>query len=143
MKITKINDILEVELLLNGCSLPTADLKINHTVQFFGVYQNKNLIACIGVEIYGDAALLRSLAVDSKSRKKGIARQLSEYVENYCNQNSVREVFLLTETAEKYFENHGYKIQNRDDAPLHIKSTTQFSDLCPSSSIFMKKTLNG
>jgi len=143
MKITEIKDISEVELLLSGCSLPTSDLKLNDKVQLFGACQNENLIACIGVEIYGNAALLRSLAVVSEYRKEGIGKLLSEYVENYCKQEGVKEVYLLTETAKEYFEKLGYKTQKREDAPLTIKGTTQLSGLCPSSSNFMIKLLNG
>ncbi len=143
METVKIKDISEVELLLNRYSLPTSDLKKNDKVQLFGAYQNENLIACIGVEIYGKTALLRSLAVVSECRKEGFGKKLSEYLENYCKQKGVKEVYLLTETAEEYFEKLGFIIKKREEAPLVIKGTTQFSSLCPSSSKFMIKILNG
>ena len=142
MKITAINDISEVELLLGRCSLPTSDLKDNYNIQLFGAYHNTKLIACVGVELYDNSALLRSLAVIPEYRKEGIGKILSEYIENYCKQNSVNELYLLTETAEHYFEKLGYKIQDREIAPVSIKGTTQFSGLCPGSSRFMKKIIH-
>ncbi len=141
MKITAIKDISEVELLLRGCSLPNSDLQENYQVQLFGVYHNAQLIACVGVELYDNSALLRSLAVIPEYRKEGIGKKLSEYAEKYCKQNSVNKIYLLTETADTYFEKLGYSIQKRDTAPGSIKGTAQFSGLCPESSRFMKKQL--
>ena len=142
MKIIEIKYSSEVELLLNRCSLPTSDLTKNDMVQLFGAYQNENLIACIGVEIYDNAALLRSLAVGSEHRANGIGRKLSRHIEKFCQQEGVKEIYLLTETADKYFERLGYSLQGREDAPASIKGTTQFSGLCPSSSKFMIKRIN-
>lgn len=143
MEILEIKDILEVELLLSGFSLPTSDLRSTDKVKLFGAYQNENLIGCIGVELHGSFALLRSLAVNLNNREKGIGKQLVEYVEIFCERKNVKEVFLLTETANQYFEKRGYRQQKREYAPSGIKSTTQFSELCPSSSMFMSKRLDG
>jgi N-acetylglutamate synthase-like GNAT family acetyltransferase len=41
-------------------------------------------MACIGVEIYGNSALLRSLSVGLEYRKKGVGKNLLEFVENFC-----------------------------------------------------------
>ena len=141
MKITKIIEILEVETLLKSSSLPSSDLRSNTAIQLYGTFQKEKLIACVGVEIYAETALLRSLAVDSNNKQRGIGRSLLEYVENVCKHNGVQEIFLLTETAEKYFEKFGYTVHDRQNAPRSIKNTTQFSTLCPSSSIFMAKIL--
>ncbi|GAB6147331.1 arsenic resistance N-acetyltransferase ArsN2 [Desulfocicer niacini] len=143
MEITKIEDRSEAADLLNRSLLPTSDLGNNDTIQLFGIYQNKKLIACIGVEIYGESALLRSLAVDANSQKNGKGKQLLGYLESFCIKNGVQKMFLLTETAVKYFEKFGYNIHERQNAPISIKGTAQFSSLCPTSSAFMLKILNG
>jgi amino-acid N-acetyltransferase len=143
MKIIELHDIAEVELLLSGSSLPASDLKSNDNIQLFGTYQNNKLMACIGVEIYSDSALVRSLIVDQKFRNKGVGKKFLGFFQTYCIQNNVNVVFFLTETSEKYLEKLGFKKCNRKNAPLSIKGTTQFSALCPSSSSFMKKILNG
>ncbi len=141
MEIKELVDVSEVEVLLANFSLPVSDLRNNDRVQLFGIYQNDNLIACIGTEISEETALLRSLAVDSQYKGQGIGKRLVEFVEDFCRQNSVREIYLLTESAERYFTRLGYIVSDRENAPESIRTTTQFSSLCPASSAFMHKIL--
>ena len=143
MKITEITDISEVERLLSRSSLHTSDLRNNDKLALFGVFEKDILIACIGLEMYGETALLRSLAVASEYRKRGIGRQLFLHAENFCRQNGVKEIFLLTQTAEGFFTRFGFNHHKREDAPSSITETTQFSGLCPVSSRFMMKAVNG
>lgn len=142
-EITEIVDVSEVELLLANSSLPLADIRSNDRVQLFGIYQNANLIGCIGTEIFDETALLRSLAVVSRYKRQGIGTRLVEFLEDFCRQNGVREIYLLTESAERYFARLGYLVSDRRNAPSSIKTTTQFSSLCPTSSTLMHKELGG
>jgi arsenate reductase (thioredoxin) len=48
---------------------------------------------------------------------------------------------LLTETAEIFFARKGYHTVDRKDAPAEIQASSEFSHLCPSSAVLMKKTL--
>ena len=130
-------------MLLKRSSLPSSDLHNNASLQLFGGYQDENIISCIGIEIYGNRALLRSLAVDERHRNKGIGKELLKYLENFCRENGVTEVFLLTETAKPYFETFGYVTHTREDAPPSIKGSTQFSGLCPVTSTLMRKKITG
>jgi amino-acid N-acetyltransferase len=50
-------------------------------------------------------------------------------------------MYLLTMTAEGFFERRGYRRVDRTQAPLAIKSTPEFASLCPASSAFMIKQL--
>ena len=141
--ITELVDVSAVKILLGESSLPTSDVSGNEKIRFFGTYHHDSLLACIGVEVYGDTALLRSLAVASGWRNGGLGRRLVEYLESMCQQNGVQEIFLLTETAEHYFDQLGYTCTPRAHAPFDIKNTTQFSTLCPCSSRLMVKILSG
>ncbi len=141
MNVNRITEISKVKKLLDEFSLPTSDLNEKDRLQLFGIFENDSLIACVGVETYGENGLLRSLAVTTGSREKQIGRRLCEYIESHCLQHGVKRLFLLTETADGYFTKLGYKIWQRDGAPAEIRGTTQFSDLCPSSSKFMMKNL--
>jgi len=46
-------------------------------------------------------------------------------------------IYLLTTTAERFFERLGYARVLRDAAPVAIQRTQEFSALCPSNSAFM------
>lgn len=138
IKITNTNELLE---LLNNSDLPTADISFETTKNFYGIYNNNILIAAIGIEYYYPTALLRSLVVDENERENGLGIELIKFIEDKCRRDNIEEIYLLTTTAEKYFLKYGYVKIERSEAPENIKKTSQFSDLCPSSSAFMRKIL--
>jgi amino-acid N-acetyltransferase len=61
--------------------------------------------------------------------------------ELHAKSQGAREIYLLTTTAERFFERLGYTRVPREAAPLAIQQTQEFSALCPSSSAFMVKQL--
>lgn len=138
IKITNTNELLE---LLNNSDLPTADISFETTKNFYGIYNKNILIAAIGIEYYYPTALLRSLVVDENERENGLGIELIKFIEDKCRRDNIEEIYLLTTTAEKYFLKYGYVKIERSEAPEKIKKTSQFSDLCPSSSAFMRKIL--
>ena len=131
----------EVKVLLKECGLLTEDIPPAKPPAFFGIYSDGSLSAVIGLELFGDAALLRSLAVLPANRGKGLAQELVSYAENYALSQNIQSLFLLTETAESFFQKIGYRTAVRSDAPQAIKATSQFSGLCPASSSFLTKQL--
>jgi amino-acid N-acetyltransferase len=57
----------------------------------------------------------------------------------YCN--GVRDLWLLTIDAERYFESLGYKMMSRESAPDSIRNSEEFSGLCPDGAYLMRKVL--
>ena len=55
--------------------------------------------------------------------------------------DSLGNFYLLTNTAERFFERLGYRRTDRENAPEAIRRTQEFSGLCPSSSALMVKAL--
>ena len=53
----------------------------------------------------------------------------------------VATVYLLTTTAEHFFRSRGYVVTPRNAAPPAIRSTPEFTGLCPASSAFLSKRL--
>jgi amino-acid N-acetyltransferase len=134
---------LEVRVsdLLAECELPTSDLSPRHFEHFFACGPLEAPAGVVGLELYDTVALLRSLAVSAKSRGNGYGKELVAQAERYAQSQGVREIYLLTTTAEEFFERLGYKRTNRESAPSAIRRTEEFSALCPSTSAFMVKTL--
>ena len=95
----------------------------------------------VGLEMFGDVALLRSLVVAEPLRGSGAGSALLEYAERHARSRGVKVVYLLTTTAEAFFTGRGYGHAARDSAPAAIRETREFSVLCPSSSAFMCKQL--
>lgn len=133
-------DHSKVVVLLSREGLPVEDL--GEDTLLYGLYEDQeHLIGTAGLEIYGSVALLRSVSVISGKRQKGYGRYLVKGIETVAATNGVQQLFLLTTTAAIFFQHNGYKVIERDTAPLAIRNTFEFSSLCPSTAVFMRKKL--
>lgn len=131
----------EVRRLLTESDLPTSDLTPEHLNHFFGCGPRQKPQGVVGLQIYGSVALLRSLAVAAGTRRRGCGKALVAEAERYAQACGVERLYLLTITAEKFFERLGYTHAVRETAPEAIRSTHEFLGLCPSTSAFMVKEL--
>jgi amino-acid N-acetyltransferase len=123
--------------LLAAAKLPTEDLTEAHCADFFYAGPGEAPTGLVGLEIYGDVALLRSLVVAPDRRGSGAGAQLLAHAERVARERGVRAVYLLTTTAEAFFAKRGYARAARDAAPEAIRATREFSGICPASSAFM------
>lgn len=130
------NDREKVISLLDENSLPVDDIDLSIQKFIIAVY-NSRVIGSIGIEIYGENALLRSLAVQKNFRGKKIAHDILNHLLEFARQSKVGHLHLLTTTAKGYFQKHGFIEGKRDSAPLTIQSSKEFSFLCPTSSTYM------
>ena len=85
--------------------------------------------------------LLRSLAVAREARGTGIARALVARLEDNARSCGRQDVWLLTTTAERFFERAGYERVSREDVPGEVRLCRQFAALCPSTASCMRKRL--
>lgn len=141
LPIEPITQITEIKQLLSTCGLPVSDIVSSESLLFFGCRTDSELVGAVGLELYGPVALLRSLAVLSQYRNYCLGKALVAHAESHAASLGVQQLFLLTTTAEAYFSKLGYSAASREDAPVPIKATAQFSGLCPASSSFMSKHL--
>ena len=138
-RLSERRDLEEIKNLLLEAELPVDDLSAGKITFVLALNESGNPIGCIGLEQYETDGLLRSLAVDSAYRGKGIGHQLLSRLLSLSGQSGVSNLHLLTTTAEKFFARAGFLNVIRDDAPASIKETVEFSSLCPASSTYMVK----
>jgi len=132
---------IKVMNLLAACSLPNVDLSPAKLQHFFGCGAKTNPRGVVGVELHGNVALLRSLAVAEDVRGQGCGTRLVHEAEDYAGRSGVKRLYLLTTTAEPFFRSLGYAVVNRDGVPDAIRATAEFSALCPGSAAVMAKEL--
>jgi amino-acid N-acetyltransferase len=140
--ITKASDNhrpMVIALLLTE-KLPVEDLPTSLDHFFVALHEDK-IIGAIGLEQYGNYALLRSMVVHTAHRNKHIASRLVEQLENYGKMLDISAMYLLTETAPAYFEQKGYQKITREEMPAALQASSEFSHVCPVSAIVMKKEL--
>jgi len=130
-----------ITALLKAEHLPAEDLPatLDH---FFVVEQEGAVVGAIGLEAYGQVGLLRSMVVDQAFRGQSLATQLVAELERYAAAQGLHTLYLLTETADLYFEKKGYERIHRAEVPEALKASTEFSHVCPASATVMKKALS-
>jgi amino-acid N-acetyltransferase len=141
-ELATIADFDAIFRLLSDSSLPAADLK-DHVEAFTLAKLDGSIVGTVGVELYGEVALLRSLCVAAPHRSRRIGADLVSAVTSRALSSGVRELYLLTTDAAPYFANLGFAQVQRDQVPLAIRNTAQFSGLCPSSAVCMCRTIGG
>ncbi len=131
-----------IKRLLADSNLHHQDITPRHLSHFLMARDGAQLAGVVGIEIYRDCALLRSLAVESAYRRKGLASALVARIEDYAASLNVDSVYLLTMTAEDFFATRGYQRSARESAPPALQQTTEFQELCPVSAVCMVKRLH-
>ena len=131
----------EIKQLLTDSDLHHEDIAAAQLKHFILGWDGPKLVALIGLEIKNHSALLRSLAVDADYRNRGIATRLVGKIEDYAKLMEVDSLYLLTMTADAFFEKCGFRRIARDSAPAGIQETTEFQTLCPASAVCMVRHL--
>ncbi|HLK29981.1 MAG TPA: arsenic resistance N-acetyltransferase ArsN2 [Puia sp.] len=134
------DELEDIKKLLQQSDLPVEDIS-SDKVEFIVAIDSENIVGCIGIESYGTDGLLRSFAVAENFRSNNIGNELLQHLIMYSEQKNIKTLHLLTTTAEKYFLKKSFAIHNRNEAPQTIKQTTEFSEICPSSSVYMQLQL--
>ena len=134
-------DLDRVKALLAASQLPIEDLTAAHCRDFFFTGPPDAPTGLVGLEVLGNVALLRSLVVAPAGRNTGAGTTLVRHAEDHARSRHVRDLYLLTTTAEAFFTKRGYLCTPRETAPAAIKATREFAGICPASSAFMTKHL--
>ncbi|NJN41925.1 MAG: GNAT family N-acetyltransferase [Flammeovirgaceae bacterium] len=142
--ITDQNGLDELKEFLQSNGLPSEDLDLEKIqTHSFLLYKNKEgeLVGTGGVEFYGSSALIRSVAVDTLFRGSRYGQKIVDDLKLRTRHKGAASLFLLTETAPDFFSKAGFKKINRDQAPEELKSSSEFSHVCPSTAVCMRLDL--
>lgn len=138
---TRPDDEKTVIALLEQGQLLTEDLPAG-LPDFIIARENKTPVGVAGLERFGSVGLLRSVAVAPAHRGKGIADRMIRQLLATADAARLRELYLITKTADHYFDRYGFAPVSRELVPESIQRTRQFSGLCPLSAVVMKRPTN-
>jgi C_GCAxxG_C_C family probable redox protein len=133
-------DFSPIIQLLKESNLPTSDLEAGKQ-DFYVAYNANSIIGCIGIEKYKPQGLIRSFAVANDFKNKGFGKELYNHIIEHALREGFTKLFLLTTTADKYFEAKGWKRTERETVPLAMHGSKEFSEICPSTAICMELSL--
>ena len=134
------NDWTAIAALLTAANLPLEGAQ-EHLDHFIVGEQAGHVVAAAGLEPYGDAALLRSVVVDSALRGQGVGELLHNAIAQRAVAQGIHALVLLTTTAAAFFAKRGFRTISRSEAPVAMQASREFQGVCPASATVMQKDL--
>jgi len=132
------SDLAQIQQLLKDSKLPFEDVA-EHLQNFVVAEEGPTMIGVAGLEVYGKAGLLRSVAVTESHRSKGIGSLLYDHVVSLAQKKGLGDLSLLTTTAEKFFGKRGFRKVEGEAIPQYVKSTKEYQIFCASTAVCMVK----
>ena len=133
-------DYPTIASLLKTVKLPLDGVEENLS-NFLVLSRGEEIFGTVGLEIYGDKALLRSLAVVPQEQGKGYGIRLYQAIIRKAQEQDVAEIYLLTETVEKFFAALGFEKIPREIVDERVKTSVEFQSACPESAACMSLKL--
>lgn len=133
-------DLPGILALLAASQLPRARIE-DHVASTLVARQASGVVGTAALELYGDAALLRSVAVAAELRGQGLGAALTVAALELARRRGVHTVYLLTETADRFFPRFGFHAISRTEVDVAVRASTEFTTACPKSAMVMVKQL--
>jgi amino-acid N-acetyltransferase len=133
--IKDLSSFEDFRALLRNSGLPADDLNFERDL-LVGYYEGDQLVGTGALEIYEPYALLRSLSVKLGIRGKSVGSTIATYLLDEASKRNLKSIYLLTESAQGFFSKKGFKEVSREEVPIQIKSSSEFSNVCsPTASV--------
>jgi len=127
--------------LLSNASLPRDGVRDSFGEGWVIAADGDRVIGVVGIELHGEDGLLRSAAIDVAWRGRGIGQALTRDRIGWARGRGLRALYLLTETAPAWFTRFGFEAIDRADVPEPIRSSSEFSSVCPEAAVVMRLVL--
>lgn len=135
-------DMPAILALLEGSGLPQDGLA-DHVATTLAARIGDRVVGSAALELYGAAALLRSVAVDRSLRGQGLGQQLTRAALDLARQRGVKQLYLLTETAGGFFPRFGFRPLARSAVDPAVRQSVEFTSACPVSAQVLALSLAG
>ena len=95
---------------------------------FYVLRNEKGIVGCVSLEVYGDDAVLRALAVDPEFRGAGYGWMLADMAVGQARWRGVRRIYLLTESASDFFAaKFGFRVVDRSTLGKLVAASETFA----------------
>ncbi|RZT38661.1 GNAT family N-acetyltransferase [Cupriavidus agavae] len=129
-------DVSAIGAVLERCGLPVDDLP-RLACEFHVAVLESQLIGCACAQLFGDTAIIRSVAVLREWRDQGIATHLISAVMMRARANGIRRAVLLTSTCPSYFSRYGFSLIHASKLPEEVQESQEFQRLRNTSALCM------
>ncbi|ABF07082.1 amino-acid N-acetyltransferase [Cupriavidus metallidurans] len=129
-------DAAAIGAVLERCGLPVDDLA-RLVGEFHVAVLESQIVGCACAELFGDSAIVRSVAVLREWRDQGIASHLVNAVMMRARANGSRRAVLLTSTCPSYFARYGFTLIHASKLPPEILESKEFQRMRNTSALCM------
>jgi len=128
----KAADLPGILGLLERSGLPKDSLS-DHLATALVARKGQTIVGSAALELYGPAALLRSVAVERTLQGQGLGHRLVQAALAQARKYGVSHVYLLTQTAGKFFTRFGFRPIARSEVAPAVQGSVEFTSACPAS----------
>jgi len=121
----RAKDVPRIEELITGEHLPAYGLD-EFLETFFVLTDGDEVVGCAGLEVYGEAALLRSVVVAPERRRRDGGRLLVEAVLSEARRRGVARVYLFTMSADGFFGRLGFREVEPEEFEEAVRASRQY-----------------
>ncbi len=118
-------DISQIEALLLAEHLPPYGIR-DFLETFFVLEDGGRVVGSAGLEVYGEAALLRSVVVAPELRGGKYGQRLAESALAEARRRGVQRVYLFTMRAASFFSRYGFRECGLEDFEPAVRKSFQY-----------------
>jgi N-acetylglutamate synthase-like GNAT family acetyltransferase len=134
------DDLPAIISLLAACGLPTEDVREAPGTVHLVWREDGLLVGTVGVDVAGELAWLRSLAVAPAQRGRGLGSALTAAAEQRAVASGARTLLLLTESADALARACGFAEVSRCALDPGANAFRQFSaGCCAGATCYLKR----
>ncbi len=128
MKPARRGDMAEVRKLLDRAGLGDEPARDEQFPAFFVLTNEQGVAGSVALDVLGDDAVLRALAVDPEARGAGYGWMLADMAVSQARWRGVRRIYLLTETASDFFAaKFGFRVVDRSTLSKQVAASETFT----------------
>ncbi len=123
------SDMPAVRALLEMAKMRSTDMGDERAPDVLVVSAEGGVVGCVALELFDDAAVLRSLSVAPEWRGHGFGWLLADHAVLRARDRGVRRLYLLTETASDFFaEKFGFRAIDRATVDAAVTASAHFRE---------------
>ena len=128
LRAARADELVAIDALIMAEHLPA--FRTGEFLETFWVLDGGDrLLGCVGLEVYGEAALLRSVVTGPELRGQGYGNVLVFRAIEEEARLGVKRVYLFTMDKAPFFSRHGFESCTIDDFEPAARQCSQYSIL--------------
>jgi UDP-N-acetylmuramate: L-alanyl-gamma-D-glutamyl-meso-diaminopimelate ligase len=135
-------DMPALRELLQRMELPLEPARDDQFGGFYVLRNERGVVGCVSLQVIGDDAILRALAVDMEWRGAGYGWMLADMAVGQARWRGVRRIYLLTQTASDFFAaKFGFRVVDRSTVGRGVAASETFSQPTAAGLVAMRLDL--